>query len=212
MGQSPYSSDTPLATLWKRLQEKAKPLCEIDPTIAKPFSDIVEKALEIEPENRFASANEFAQHLESWLGISPSMIGSIADPALVPLPAQKPIWKYTAIGALALLLAFAGLGLPKKYFSPSPKKAAPEPLILAVIPLRNASGDASLNWLGGSLAEVVRTEIGQSPDFPTVSPHRLQKVMSDLPIPPNSQIAPPDLKRLAEFTKAKLLLWGQYAR
>ncbi len=212
IGQSPYYSDTPLATLWKRLQEKAKPLCEIDPTIPKAFSDIVEKALEIEPENRFASANEFAQHLESWLGISPSMIGSITDQALVPLPAQKPIWKYTAIGALALLLAFAGLGLPKKYFSPSPKKAAPEPLILAVIPLRNASGDASLNWLGGSLAEVVRTEIGQSADFRTVSPDRLQQVMSDLRIAPDSEIAPSDLQRIAEFTKAKLLVWGQYAR
>ncbi len=213
IGQSPYYSDTPLATLWKRLQEKAKPLCEIDPTIPKAFSDIVEKALEIEPENRFASANEFAQHLESWLGISPSMIGSITDQALEPLPAQKPIWKYTAIGALAaLLLAFAGLGLPKKYFSPSPKKAAPEPLILAVIPLRNASGDASLNWLGGSLAEVVRTEIGQSADFRTVSPDRLQQVMSDLRIAPDSEIAPSDLQRIAEFTKAKLLVWGQYAR
>lgn len=142
IGQSPYYSDTPLATLWKRLQEKAKPLCEIDPTIPKAFSDIVEKALEIEPENRFASANEFAQHLESWLGISPSMIGSITGPALLPLPAQKPIWKYTAIGALALLLAFAGLGLPKKFFPGSAKKTAHEPVSVLVADFTNHTGDA----------------------------------------------------------------------
>jgi len=141
IGQSPYYSDTPLATLWKRLQEKAKPLCEIDPTIPKAFSDIVEKALEIEPENRFASANEFAQHLESWLGISPSMIGSITDQVLVPLPAQKPIWKYTAIGALALLLAFAGLGLPKKFFPGSAKKTAHEPVSVLVADFTNHTGD-----------------------------------------------------------------------
>src|SRR5882757_10475929 len=124
IGQSPYYSDTPLATLWKRLQEKAKPLTEIDPTVPKPLSDIVAKALEIEPENRFASAQEFAQHLESWLGISPSIIGSITDQTLVPLPAQKPIWKYLAIGAIVLLLAVAGLGLPKKFLSGSSKKNA----------------------------------------------------------------------------------------
>jgi serine/threonine protein kinase/Flp pilus assembly protein TadD len=141
IGQSPYYSDTPLATLWKRLQEKAKPLCEIDPTIPKAFSDIVEKALEIEPENRFASANEFAQHLESWLGISPSTIGSITDQALVPLPAQKPIWKYTAIGALALLLVFAGLGLPKKFFPGSAKKTAHEPVSVLVADFTNHTGD-----------------------------------------------------------------------
>jgi tetratricopeptide (TPR) repeat protein len=107
----------------------------------KAFSDIVEKALEIEPENRFASANEFAQHLESWLGISPSMIGSITDQALVPLPTQKPIWKYTAIGALALLLAFAGLGLPKKFFPGSAKKTAHEPVSVLVADFTNHTGD-----------------------------------------------------------------------
>src|SRR6266404_4917563 len=213
IGQSPYYSDTPLATLWKRIQEKAKPLNEVDPTIPKPLSDIVAKALEIEPENRFATAHEFAQHLESFLGISPSMIGSITDQLLVPLPAQKPIWKYTTIGAMVLLLAVAGIGLPRKFFPGSSKKTpAPEPLVLAIIPLRNASGDASLNWLGGSLAEVVRTEVGQSAEFRTVSPDRLQQVLTDLRIGPDSEIAPTDLQRIAEFTKARLLVWGQYAR
>src|SRR5258708_6631133 len=122
IGQSPYYSDTPLATLWKRIQEKAKPLNEVDPAIPKPLSDIVAKALEIEPENRFATAHEFAQHLETWLGISPSLVGSITDQLLVPLPGQKMVWKYTAIAATVLLLAVAGIGLPKKFSPGSSKK------------------------------------------------------------------------------------------
>ena len=141
VGQSPYYSETPLATLWKRLQEKAKPLCEIDPTIPKAFSDIVEKALEVEPENRFANAGEFAQRLESWLGVSPSMIGSITDQALVPLPVQKPIWKYTAIAATVLLLAVAGIGLPRRFFTDSSKKVAPAPLSVLVADFTNHTGD-----------------------------------------------------------------------
>ena len=141
IGQSPYYSDTPLATLWKRIQEKARPLDEVDPTIPKPFSDIVAKALEIEPENRFATAHEFAQHLEAWLGISPSMVGSITDQALVPLVVQKPIWKYTAIAATVLLLTVAGLGLPKKFFSGSSKKAAHAPVSVLVADFTNHTGD-----------------------------------------------------------------------
>jgi tetratricopeptide (TPR) repeat protein/predicted Ser/Thr protein kinase len=141
VGQSPYYSETPLATLWKRLQEKARPLCEIDPTIPKAFSDIVEKALEVEPENRFANANEFAQHLESWLGISPSMIGSITDQALKPLPAQKPIWKYTAIAATVLLLAIAGIGLPRMFFPDSSKRVAHAPVSVLVADFTNHTGD-----------------------------------------------------------------------
>src|SRR5579862_7496927 len=111
IGQSPYHSDTPLASLWRRLQEKAKPVSEIDPSIPKPLSDIVAKALEIEPKDRFASATEFAQYLESWLGISASMVGSTTYQALVPLQKQRPLWKYTAIAAIVLLIALAGFGL-----------------------------------------------------------------------------------------------------
>ena len=216
VGKSPYYSETPLATLWKRIQEKATPLIEVDPTVPKELSDIVAKALEIEPENRFASAKEFEQHLESWLGISPSMVGSVTDQALAPIVvARSSGWKYTAIVAVVLLLAVAGLGVPLKFFQSSSKKAGaggPEPLVLAVIPLRNASGDASLSWLGGSLAEVLRTEVGQSAEFRTVSPDRLQQVLSDLRIGPDTEIAPTDLQRIAEFTKAKLAVWGQYSR
>ncbi|HET8965838.1 MAG TPA: protein kinase [Candidatus Acidoferrum sp.] len=142
IGQSPYHSDTPLATLWRRIQEKAKPLTEIDPTIPKPLSDIVAKALEIDPKDRFSSANEFAQHLESWLGISPSMIGSTTYQALVPpQPAQKPIWKYTALGAIVLLIAFAALGLPKKFFPGSAKTIAHAPVGVLVADFTNHTGD-----------------------------------------------------------------------
>jgi eukaryotic-like serine/threonine-protein kinase len=139
-GVSPYHSDTPLATLWRRIQEKAKPLSEIDPTIPKPLSDIVAKALEIEPQDRFANAAEFAQALESWLGISPSMAGSTTYQALVPQPAQKPIWKYTTIGAIVLLIGVAAIGLPKKFFS-GPAKVAHPAVSVLVADFTNHTGD-----------------------------------------------------------------------
>ncbi|HKF24723.1 MAG TPA: serine/threonine-protein kinase, partial [Candidatus Acidoferrum sp.] len=142
VGTSPYHSDTPLATLWRRIQEKAKPLAEIDPTIPKPLCDIVAKALEIEPRERFSNATEFAQHLESWLGISPSTVGSTTYQALVPpQPAPKPIWKYTAIGALILLVAVAAIGLPRKFLSGSALKAAHPPVSVLVADFTNHTGD-----------------------------------------------------------------------
>jgi len=48
-GKSPYYSDTPLATLWKRMTEKVTPPTVVDPTLPEPLSNIVVKALEIEP-------------------------------------------------------------------------------------------------------------------------------------------------------------------
>src|SRR5579863_1913198 len=141
IGQSPYHSDTPLASLWRRLQEKAKPVSEIDPSIPKPLSDIVAKALEIEPKDRFASATEFAQYLESWLGISASMVGSTTYQALVPLQKQRPLWKYTAIAAIVLLIALAGFGLPKKFLSSPSKAVAHQPVSVLVADFTNHTGD-----------------------------------------------------------------------
>jgi len=141
IGQSPYYSDTPLATLWRRIQEKAKPLIEVDPTIPQPLSDIVAKALEIEQENRFASAGEFAHALESWLGISPSVVGATTYQAPAPSLKRKPIWKYTAMIAIGLLVAVAGLGLPKRFLPGAGKKAAHQPVSVLVADFTNHTGD-----------------------------------------------------------------------
>src|SRR4030095_4435799 len=150
IGQSPYYSETPLATLWKRIQEKARPLSVLDPTVPKPLSDIVEKALEIEPENRFANAHEFAQHLESWLGISPSTITPITAPVAPVEPKRWIGWKYATIGAsVVLLLTIGGFAVRGKLFSTGKATVAREPLVLAVLTIRNASGDAYPNQLGG---------------------------------------------------------------
>src|SRR5215831_3472342 len=55
-GKTPYPSDTPLATLWKRMQEPVTPPSKLEPGLPPALNDIVVKALEIEPERRFASA------------------------------------------------------------------------------------------------------------------------------------------------------------
>src|SRR5215472_16868449 len=137
VGNSPYYSDTPLATLWKRMQEKAKPLAEVDPTIPKEISDIVAKLLEIDPANRFANSGELAWRLESWLGIS--------NPALTPtgtvaLPAGKSsfYWKWVAAG-FALLLALAGTAFWLK--RPDKPKASHAPVSVLVADFTNHTGD-----------------------------------------------------------------------
>jgi len=136
-GNSPYYSDTPLATLWRRMQEKAKPLTEVDPTIPKEISDIVAKLLEIEPANRFAKAGELAWRLESWLGISNPALTATGT---VALPAAKSIfsWKWVAAG-LALLLAGGGVAFWLK--NPTKPKAPHAPVNVLVADFTNHTGD-----------------------------------------------------------------------
>jgi tetratricopeptide (TPR) repeat protein len=132
-GQSPFYSETPLATLWKRMQEKAKPLCEVDPAIPKPLSDIVAKAMEIEPADRFAGAGEMAQQLEIWLGPG-------AGFSTIVLPAAKAPsrWKW-ASAALAILLVSAVIAFRLK--GPGKPVAAHAPVSVLVTDFTNHTGD-----------------------------------------------------------------------
>jgi len=131
--KSPYQSDTPLATLWKRMNEKVTPPIVVDPTLPAPLSDIVVKALEIEPENRFASTAEMAEQLEIWLG--PSAGSSRIIPAA---PRTTPFWKWAFVGLSVVLV----LGVVAYRFMKSSKPAAAhEPLTVLVADFTNHTGD-----------------------------------------------------------------------
>jgi serine/threonine protein kinase/predicted Zn-dependent protease len=132
-GQSPYPGDAPLATLWKRLQEKPKPPIEVDPTIPKPLNDIVMKALEIEPQDRWASAREMAQQLEIWLG--PSAESSMIFVA----PPRPAYWKWASVAGLAALLVGASV-VALRLYNPKPKAAHP-PMSVLVADFTNHTGD-----------------------------------------------------------------------
>src|SRR5712691_7833445 len=132
-GKSPYPADAPLGTLWKRLQEKPKPPVDVDPTIPKPLNDIVMKALEVEPEDRWARAREMAHQLEIWLGPS-------ADSSTVFLPAPRitAYWQW-ASAALALLLVASVIGFRLK--GPRKPNTVHPPVTVLVADFTNHTGD-----------------------------------------------------------------------
>ena len=85
-------------------------------------------------------------------------------------------------------------------------------LSLAIVPFYNQSADPSLNWLASSLSETLSTDIGQSQRVRLVSPSRLQEVLRDLHISPQSQLDLSMLKRIADFTSADTVVYGQYQK
>jgi serine/threonine protein kinase/tetratricopeptide (TPR) repeat protein len=133
-GKSPYPSDTPLATLWKRIQEPVTPPSKIEPDLPLLLNDIVVRALEIEPEERFASAREMAHHLEIWLGPS-------AESSAIFLPAPRAThdWKWASAGlGVLLILAVVAFGLK----GPAKPPAVHVPISVLVADFANTTGDS----------------------------------------------------------------------
>src|SRR5579863_3851171 len=132
-GKSPYYSDTPLATLWKRMREKVTPPVVVDPAVPQALSEIVVKALEIEAEKRFASSREMAQQLEIWLGPS-------AESSTIALPAlqARDYWKWASVGLAGFLVAAVLVFWLKGPSKPKPPHA---PLSVLVGDFNNYTGD-----------------------------------------------------------------------
>ena len=217
-GISPFKADTALATLLKRTQERPQPPAEVDATIPKAISDVVMKCLEIDRDHRYGTAREILEDLGQEM---PTSVRTVA-PTLSPVPASPDSTEISFVqrhrawiagGAVVLVLAILGVTFRGKLFSGAAgKRGAVEQASLAILPFRNASGDASLDWLGPSLADMLSTDVGQSAGLRTIFPDRMHEVLQDLRIAPGTAIDAAMMSRVAEFSNADTVVWGQYAK
>ena len=214
-GKTPYRADTAMASLLMRNQQRAIPAVELDETIPKALSDIVSKCLERDLEQRYQNVQQVLADLDNFQGARPTY-ASISLPQEVIIAGKREFpWKWVAVGALALVAVGGGYLLKptgtRTTLGTNAIPKAPE-MSLAILPFHNATTDTSLDWLGPSLADMLSTDVGQSASLRTVSSNRLHQVLKDLRIPDNAEFDPDTLKRLAEFSNADTLVWGQYAK
>jgi serine/threonine protein kinase/tetratricopeptide (TPR) repeat protein len=210
-GKMPYKADSALASLVKRTHERAAPVSEESASIPHALSDIVGKCLEPKVQDRYQHVGEILTDLEAWQG------GRAA--ATLKFPNSSRPWGQTIpwhwIGGVAavLVLAIVGFLLRDKLFKPTNARAPSGPVVsLAILPFRNASGDPGLDWLGPSLSDMLSTDVGQSAQLRTVNPNSLHQVFADLRISSTTVLDPAMIRRVADFSNADRVVWGQYAK
>jgi serine/threonine protein kinase/tetratricopeptide (TPR) repeat protein len=211
IGQMPFKADSSIASLIRRTQERVAPVSDHDNTIPRSVSNIVSKCLEREIDLRYKNAAELLADLNSWQG---NRAGATLgfEPKIGPWGRTLP-WPSITAGLIIVMLAIGGYRFRDRLFQPSSTQTSAAPAVsLAILPFRNASGDPSFDWLGPSLADMLTTDVGQSANLRTVSPDHLHQVLQDLHIAPNSSFDPTILRRIAEFSSADVVVFGQYAR
>jgi tetratricopeptide (TPR) repeat protein len=210
-GKMPFAADSALASLIKRTQERAIPVTQHDSSIPASLAAIVGKCMERDPKLRYQNATDLVNDLEAWQGKRAA--ASLQFPASQQPWGQTIPWHWIGGSAAVLILMVVAFLLRNQLSSSKSPTAATGPVVsLAILPLRNASGDSSLDWLGSSMAEMLSTDVGQSTQLRTVSGNRLHQIFSDLRITPQSEIDSATLRRVAEFSNANQLVWGQFAK
>jgi len=209
-GQMPFKADSTIASLIRRTQERVAPVSDHDNTIPPSVSNIVTKCLERDLDLRYQTAAKLLADLETWQGNRAGATLSF-EPKIGPWGRTIP-WPWITAGFIAVILAIGAYRFRDQLFQSSTQTTVAPAVSLAILPFRNASGDPSFDWLGPSLADMLTTDVGQSAHLRAVSPDRLHQVLQDLHIAPNTSFDPTMLRRIAEFSSADVVVFGQYAR
>ena len=220
-GELPYVGETPMAAMYTRTQKKAAPVRDLNPDLPGFLGDIVGRCLEIPVPKRYQSAREILQDLAVWRGGSTHMtIGPTMHGLRPTTTVGRKRLRFATVGAAAamvvVVLAAVGFFALRSRSGPSGAEgetaAAPAHVVsLAILPFANVSGNTELDWLGPGLAEMLRTDVGQSAELRVVSSDRLHQILRDLRITPGSSLDEVTLRRVAEFSNADTVVWGQFA-
>jgi eukaryotic-like serine/threonine-protein kinase len=136
-GVVPFKGDSALASLLLRTQSPAPPLTQLDPTIPQPLSDIVQKALATNVEDRYESVALLGQDLRAWeQGTLHKVI--VTPPMAMLAPSKTGKWIALAVGTAALLAAGAYGGY--RLLNRTAKPVAPMTVMIA--DFNNHTGDA----------------------------------------------------------------------
>jgi serine/threonine protein kinase/tetratricopeptide (TPR) repeat protein len=209
-GKMPYKADSVVASLLKRTQERATPVSSHDASIPRPLSNIVGKCMEPDVKLRYQSSAEILADLEAWQGGRAA--ATLHFPSGVRPWGRSYPWHWFGAAAAVVILAIVGFLFRDKLFGPNPKTSSGPVVSLAILPLRNASGDPALDWLGPSIAEMLSTDVGQSSQLRTVSPNVLHQIFTDLRVSSTTVLDPSTIRRVADFSNADRVVWGQYAK
>jgi serine/threonine-protein kinase len=98
-GQTPFSGPSPLAVMNDRLINHPLPPREAEPSITPQLQEVLYRALEREPKNRYPSAHSFAQDLEQLDQVGIAERSELAD------------WKHRKSGTSTKVIYYVGLAL-----------------------------------------------------------------------------------------------------
>ncbi len=103
-GETPFHGANPLAVMNARLVTPPRPPSEINPEIPPPLDRIVLRALERDPNHRYASAQEFAQDLAIPDQVAVTESSTLGDLRQQPPTPRRSLLSYLMIALIPAVL------------------------------------------------------------------------------------------------------------
>jgi serine/threonine-protein kinase len=156
-GERPFKGGSPAALISSILKDRPRPLGELRTDLPARLSEIVERCLEKDAADRFPSAAAVHQALSD---LEREVLSGDAA-LLTHRPATRTTAMRTAALAAALLVAVVLAGLWLRRVEPPPGGGGSRIASLAVLPLRNLSGDPEQEYFADGMTEALITDLSK---------------------------------------------------
>ncbi len=187
----------------------------VDPRTLRPdlppeLGAIIVKCLEKEPARRYPDADTLHRDLAAL---------EETRRAERILRARSPWIRRTAVLAATLLVALAlagailwrGSGSDRDAATPVAVSEARSRTSLAVLPFQNLTGDRELAWLSEGIAELLVTDLAQSPGLTVFGRAEVHRLLAEGDAPSEGEIGPGVVQALARRGDLQVVVRGSYA-
>jgi len=196
-GKAPFGGLYEAAALYSIVNEGPTPPSEINAAISADLEDIVLKALEKRPENRYQSMEEVVGDLRR----ARSGIPSGADPAV---PTKKKAITTRRFGRGTMIAALVSTAVAvSALFIVNTFSVDADPVSVAVLDFKNSTEEEGLDRI---LSGLLTTDLAQTPNVRVLSRERMREIKEGLYVDTIDEAAGFDL---AEEAGVQLLISGE---
>ena len=183
-GKPPFQGSSGIEILNAILKETPAPLPplggDVMPETAFELQHIVDKCLAKDPRDRYQGMKDLVVHLRS---ARRRLESTTISSGAVPLPTESRQRKTWLIGggvAAALVAAATAMMLTNPGRDTPPASVSPEKPSIAVLYFQNNTGDETLDWLRTALADMLVTNLSQSPEVEVLGTDRLYEILEEM--------------------------------
>jgi serine/threonine-protein kinase len=195
-GSPPFPGHTAQATIARRFQGPPVPIRTYLPSVPPAVASAIERALALDPADRYSGVAEFASALAAAEQGRPPGVGTLRRAGVGITVASL------AIAAIAFLAA----EMPRYH------RTRFNPGRVAVAALSNETGDTALTSLGDMVASWITDRLGNSSGVSVVTSAIVVPALYDQHLAGSDVDDPERLERLAAETHAGTLVSGSYYR
>ncbi len=211
-GQHPFPVDGTLARISAILEHEPPPLGSLREDLPEGLTRILARCLAKTPDERYRTAGELRAELEELQErrLTEKILEKTRPNLLIEPPPRRSGAMLSAVAAA--VLATVALVFVLVRDGPTAPAAAGERPALAVLAFQDLSGDPGTDWLSNGIAELLATDLSQSPDLKVLSAGEVHRILKASGAPDDAAPSPELLRKVAEQGEVEVVLRGSYAR